>query len=230
MSLSPRDLQIESTEVATTLPITFRHNPRVKPRALALFLHGYCDHSGSFLRRLYPNGFPESFHDVTVLAPNGPFPVPVKTDVGWLEAYAWYFYDDKEQKMIISPESAVLACQLLIEKFGYQDLPKVIVAFSQGGYLAPYLAARIKNVKEIIAIGTGFREDYYPEGSGWRLTAIHGSDDSIFPVADARKAHARILAKGFEGAFFEIPKLAHVASEDVGAIVETRLNTFLQTY
>lgn len=227
MNQSPRDLQIETSCVSTTLPFGFRHRPVTSPRILIIFLHGYSDHGGSFVRRLFPDQWPTSFEHVAALAPNGPFPTPVKTESGWREAYAWYFYDEKEARMMITPETAVTACEKLVQDFGYEDVPKILVGFSQGGYLAPNLAKRLKNVREIIAVATGFREDYYPQNAKWRVNAVHGSNDEIFPVAKAREAHAAILRLGFDGEFFELPGGTHVASPEMGHLIETRVKSWL---
>ena len=228
MNQSPRDLHLETGKVDTSLPFTYRHRPVDKPKLLVLFLHGYTDHGGSLLRRLFPEGWTPALAEVAILAPNGPFPTPVKSETGWREAYAWYFYDPEADKMIVSPDTATKGCLDLISKFGYEDTPKVIAAFSQGGYLAPHLAQRFKNVKEIIGMATGFREVYYPKNAPWTVTAIHGSKDEVFPVDQSRNEHAKILKMGFPGEFIEIPGLAHVASADVGRAIDMRVRTWLK--
>ncbi len=236
MAESPRELPLKLEKVETTLPFTFRHRPVDKPKLLVLFLHGYSDHGGSFLKRLFQDQWPESFARAAVLAPNGPFPVPVKSETGWREAYAWYFYDEKAGEMMISPETAVRGCEQLIQKFGYEQIPKVIVGFSQGGFLAPHLATHLNGVREIIGIATGFREAYYPlsseapaisEVTPWTVTGIQGSDDEVFPLAETRAAHAALLRRGYSGEFVEIPKLTHVASPEVGSVVADRIQTWI---
>ncbi|CAN5466990.1 dienelactone hydrolase family protein [soil metagenome] len=224
---SPRDLPVESTSIETTLPISYRHRAVAKPKLLALFLHGYADNGGSLIRRLYGDAWPASFDNVAVLSPNAPFPVPVKTESGWREAYAWYFLDEREQKMLITPEAATKTCIKLINDHGYDDTPKVIVAFSQGGYLAPQLAPLLKNVKEIVGVATGYREDYYPKTPKFKVSAIHGSSDPIFPVAKAHEAHSRILAMGYEGSFTDIAGLAHITSPEVGKAAEEHIKSWL---
>ncbi len=224
---SPRDLELNYAQISTSLPLSFRHRPASDLKVLVIFLHGYTDHGGSFLRRLFKDEPSDVFSRAALLAPNGPFPVPVKSETGWREAYAWYFYDDRDQKMVISPETAILGCEKLIQDFGYESVPKILVGFSQGGYLAGYLAPRIRNVVEIIGVATGFREDCYPAGAPWTVTAIHGAADEVFPLDRARQSHAQVLKKGFEGRFHEIPKLNHVASTAVGDIVVDRIRTYL---
>lgn len=214
-------MQLESIAVPNTL--TFRHRPVEKPRALAIFFHGYADHSGSFMRRLYPEGLPESLSDIAILAPNGPFPTPVKSENGWREAYAWYFYIESEDRMMIDPSAAAKASELLIQKLGYEELPKILIGFSQGGFFAPYLASRIQNVKEVVAIGAGYRSDFYPTNQNWKITAIHGSNDSMFPIDNTRRAHQKILQQGYSGEFIEIPSLAHEVSAELGSITTERI-------
>jgi predicted esterase len=109
----------------------------------------------------------------------------------------------------------------LIAEFGYEQVPKAVVGFSQGGYLAPFLAQHLSNVITVVGIGTGYRTDYFaPLSSGVSTTpsvhAIHGSDDSIFPLAAAEAAHQNIIALGFRGTFHSVEKGTHVANEMIG--------------
>ncbi len=228
MEESPREIPIEFSSVETTLPFSYRHRAVSSPKVLVMFLHGYSDHGGSFLKRLYPDGWSSAFSEAAVLVPNGPFPVPVKSEAGWREAYSWYFYREEEQRMVISPDTAILECQQLIAKFSYENTPKILVGFSQGGYLAPQLAPTIKNVQKIIGVATGYREDYYPPPSNFDLSAIHGSDDEVFPVAQARVAHGKILDKGFRGEFVEIPNLKHVATKQLGEAIDSCVLAWLK--
>ncbi len=228
MEESPREIQIEFSSIETTLPFSYRHRAVPSPKVLVIFLHGYSDHGGSFLKRLYPDGWSSALSEAAVLIPNGPFPVPVKSETGWREAYSWYFYREEEQRMVISPATAIRECQQLIGKFGYENTPKILVGFSQGGYLAPQLAPEIKNVRQIIGVATGYREDYYLPLSKINLTAIHGSDDEIFPVGQARLAHGKIQSQGFDGQFIEIPNLKHIAAKPVGDAIDSCVQTLLK--
>ncbi|MBL7688053.1 MAG: hypothetical protein JNJ49_08450, partial [Bdellovibrionaceae bacterium] len=102
----------QTTWIKADLPIHYHvHRPTTAPRAIALFLHGYTDHGASFFRRLFPNGWPHELRDIAWIAPNGPFPVPVKTPIGWREAYSWYFYDMEAEKMVIPPDTSLSAIE-----------------------------------------------------------------------------------------------------------------------
>ena len=218
---------LELAEVPAKLPMSYRHWQPENMNRLAIFLHGYSDHGGSFLRRLFPKGWPTELDNVGLLAPNGLFPVPVKTEEGWREAYSWYFFDEAKMRMLISPDFAVTGIQMLLKQYGLEESPKTIIGFSQGGFLAPYLAKHLNGVSEIIAVGSGFRPDFYEVLSAKhiRLTAIHGDQDEVFPIAAAKKAHARILDLGFKGDFLEIPGVRHIATPEIGSAVTKRLQT-----
>lgn len=212
--------------IPVRLPIGYRHMGALKPKLLTIFLHGYADHGGSFTRRLFPDGYPKDFEEIAALIPNGPFPVPIKSEDGWREAYAWYFFDDAKQKMVISPEASVAGIQTLINELGYSDVPKVLVGFSQGGYLAPYLAQHLSQIVSIVGIGTGFRTDYFSPligrfAAGPTVHAIHGTNDEVFPLEQAVASHRKIFDLGFSGSIHPISGGTHVASAAMGASLRT---------
>lgn len=231
---------LQTISVQTELPISYHLRTATAPQLLLIALHGYSDHSLSFLRRLFAKPksaradaatieWPPSLDAVTVLAPNGPFPVPVKTDEGFKEAYSWYFYQLEEQRMIISPATAVAGCLKILRQHELLHLPVMIAGFSQGGYLAPVLGTELEaegaRVCEIVGLGTGFREDYYPRTSAknWRVSALHGEADEVFPVANARREHARIGELGFAGDFVTVPAAAHKVTREMGLALEARI-------
>ncbi|MDX9731232.1 MAG: hypothetical protein RBT63_05625 [Bdellovibrionales bacterium] len=225
------ELSLERISIAATLPVGFRHRPVQNPKLLAIFLHGYSDHGGSLLRRLFSDGSHVTHGDlehVAILAPNGPFPVPVKNEDGWKKAYAWYFYDMETDQMIIPPDAAIGAIKKLVQENGYETLPKVIVGFSQGGFLAPALGQSLKNVHEIIGIGTGYRTDYYPANTNWVVSGFHGTEDEVISFEQAAEMHDRVLRQGFDGQFVAFPALKHTASSEIGEAVVKRIKHWLR--
>ena len=156
---------------------------RKDPKELFLLLHGFSQRGESLLKKLLPI-LPK---DAAILSPNAPFPAPFKTDSGYLEAYAWYFYLAKENKFVIPPGPAIKALKNLITKLGYEKLPLTIIGFSQGGYL--------ENGSGVIAVvapligGTDWK--------GWIGTKIDAlADMSRWVMLEAREtniAPARIM-------------------------------------
>lgn len=237
-----------TTWVKTELPIHYRSRVPQNPKALAVFLHGFTDHGGSMMKRLFPSSWPESLKDVAWIAPNGPFPVPVKSDDGWKDAFSWYFYDERTETMVIPPDTAVHGIAAIIEKelphFAASThtsdpdgpaLPVFLIGFSQGGFLAPAIAAamnRSLNLKvtpvEIIALGTGFRLDYYSKLVPLTVTAVHGESDSVFPIRQAQTNFTLALkTRDHTGAFVTLPNTAHTVTPAMGEIVRQRLEGFL---
>lgn len=226
-ALSSLPLQVKEG-IPARLPISYRHIGALKPKLLTIFLHGYADHGGSFTRRLFPDGYPNDFQEIAALIPNGLYPVPIKSEDGWREAYAWYFYDDAKQKMVISPDAAVTGIQTLINEHGYADVPKVLIGFSQGGFLAPYLANHLDHVVSIIGIGTSFRADYFlPLKSRFAnlptVHAIHGTKDDVFPIEQTMTSYLKVAELGFPGNLVSVLDGTHVASASMGASLRTLL-------
>lgn len=217
----------QTTWIKADLPIHYHvHRPTTAPRAIALFLHGYTDHGASFFRRLFPNGWPHELRDIAWIAPNGPFPVPVKTPIGWREAYSWYFYDMEAEKMVIPPDTSLSAIEAILDLHfpeGHSLIPKLIVGFSQGGFLAPMLARRLPHTKELVTVGTGYRPEYYHALPPLTVTAVHGTTDEVFPSEDAIKAHQSILELGHRGQFHTIANTGHIATEAMGTVIQQQL-------
>jgi pimeloyl-ACP methyl ester carboxylesterase len=167
----------------------------------------------------------------TLLAPNGPFPVPVKRGDEYKEAYAWYFWDYAADAVIMPPSIAVNLLTQLIDDLGYHDTPKVLVGFSQGGFLMPHLLPHLKNVKGLIAVGSSFRPDDYPAQLGVPVHAIHGGADEIIdPVGARRQFNLLKNAHPHDGTFHLVPGLGHTVNEQASALLlEIIENCFRKT-
>ncbi len=151
--------------------------------------------------------------DAAILSPNAPFPAPYKTDSGYLEAYAWYFYLAKDNRFVIPPGPAIKALKKLIAKLGYDKLPITIIGFSQGGYLAPVVAKEM-NVKHIIAVSADYLARYYSKDDKFKLDAIHGAKDEVSPIEISKKNLADLKAElGLNATFHELPNTRHEVDE-----------------
>jgi predicted esterase len=212
---------LDCIQVPVTLPLSYLHRPASSwagsQSKLILFLHGYTDSARSFLKRAWPEP-EEAYH---VLAPNGPFPVPVKTNDGYKAAFSWYFIDDskKDQPQVVIPPSICIGMlTTLIQTLGYEDHPKIIVGFSQGGFLAPRLALQLKNVERIIGVGTGYQSADYQKLKNIEVDAIHGDQDPIIPLKVAQTGFS--LLEQTKKQFFEVGGLAHTLNNEAQAILK----------
>lgn len=190
-----------------------------RPRELILLLHGYTESGVNMVRRLEP----VFSADAAVLAPNGPFPMPRKTENGYKVGYAWYFYDPMKDEYFIDME---LGCQYLkglIEKLGLADLPTRIVGFSQGGYLAPFFASRHGSVIQVIGVASQFLHEEIPQDLPFRLDTIMGADDDVVSPDVARISHESLVARGARGSFELVPGVGHLIDAQVQAVIGRKL-------
>lgn len=194
---------------------------RKDPSRLFLLLHGFSQRGESLMKKLSPI-LPQ---DSVILSPNAPFPAPYKTDAGYLEAYAWYFYLAKDNRFVIPPAPAVSALKKLIKKCGYDHLPITIIGFSQGGYLAP-VAAKELNVDHIISVSADYLARYYSKNDKFKLDAIHGAKDEISPI-DISKNNLALLEKdlGIKSTFYELPNTRHEVDEAAIKVIAQILNS-----
>ncbi len=188
-----------------SLPLKY-HLSDQKSSLLIVLLHGYQDRAESVLKRL---GWQTDPPSVRVLAINAPFPAPKWTPSGFVEAYSWYFRDTDRKLTLVPPSMSARAVVELMAHLGLAETPKVLVGFSQGGYLAPFIASQAKAVRAIVAMGSSFPSDSYKGVHPLPVYALHGAIDEIVPIEKAKREHSEILSKGFTGEFRVIDGLTH---------------------
>lgn len=173
---------------------------------LVILLHGYQDNAPSMLRKL---GWQDKTLPFQWLAPNAPFPVPVWNADGFKEAYSWYFRDTDRKLIYVKPATTAERLAQLLSEIGLLQRPIVIFGFSQGGYLAPFLAKHLPNAKAIIGVGCGYTDEGFDGLKPLPVWGIHGVNDERIPIEKGRSEHAAVLTKGFPGEFIEVPGLTH---------------------
>lgn len=182
-----------------------------QPQRLYLLLHGYQQSARSLYAKLEPR-LPQ---DAAVLAPNGPYPMPERRDGGYRVGYSWYFYDNTRDEYFIDMEVGLQFVDHLIQKLGLADLPTTLIGFSQGGYLAPFAASRLKRSEQVIGIASRFLEEELPLQLPFRLDAVHGAEDDVVPIQESRSSHRFFLDAGTRGEFVSIPGAGHRATPEI---------------
>lgn len=208
-----------------TLPLRFKlWGP--KNTGVVVCLHGFQDHALSMMKRI---GWWEQDLPFQILAVNAPFPVPIMTQDGYQEAYAWYFRDTERNFTIVSPQETAERVAQLIRSLNLSETPSVIFGFSQGGYLAPFLAPHLKNLRALIGLGSGYPIEVYAGLPKLKIFALHGDQDERIPIESSREAHALLVERGFGGEFRTVPGLGHRVEPKVEPLVRRIIETALNT-
>jgi hypothetical protein len=88
-----------------------------------------------------------------------------------------------------------------------------------GGFLAPYMAAELKNVKGIVGIGCGYNAEAYAKCPPLTVHAIHGENDERIPIAGSKDDFAKVILAGHNGQYHAIPGLTHKVEASLEPLV-----------
>jgi predicted esterase len=145
--------QIQSLSVAD-----YFYQP-VEDGPVILLLHGFNERAKRILRNT-SSILPE---DLSILAPNAPFPLPqkVKSEAGdyYKIGFAWYFFDDIKEEFYIDYQYPVDWLKSLLQSLHLYDREIIVVGYSQGGYLAPFIAQALPACIGVIGVHCRFRDD-----------------------------------------------------------------------
>ena len=140
-----------------------------------LVLHGVMEKGSRMMRRMQ-QALPEN---ALILAPDGPFPIPTKMKTGYKVRYAWYFFDNIKNIYVIDYQYSTNLLVNLLKALNFDKKQLVIIGYSQGGYLAPFVAQKSPQVKYIIGLACVFKQDLLAEKLTIPFTLVHGRQDSM---------------------------------------------------
>ena len=176
------------------------------PARLFVLLHGFDQLAEKLYQKFEPY-LPEQGH--AILAPNGPFPIPRRTDQGYRLGCSWYFYDASRDDYYMDMSIGVKFVSELIKRLSLSHVPTTLIGFSQGGYLAPFIAQAMPQVDHVIGIGCEFlTEEMRPE-IGFRMDAVHGARDEVVSAEEARLQRQKLDDRGVPGGFYLLPEGTH---------------------
>lgn len=198
------------------MPIRY-HLDVAKGPGVVICLHGYQDHALSMIRRI--GWWDRGDLPFQTFAINGPFPVPLWTSDGFKEAYSWYFRDTSRDLEFVSPVTTASRLKMLVDDLGLTDTPKVLFGYSQGGFLAPYVASQLQNVKGIVGLGCGYAADAYQKCPPLKVFAVHGTKDERVPLETTRTEFDKILKFGHSGELHPVPDLIHRVEPSVEPLI-----------
>jgi len=186
------------------------------PRQVILLLHGFNERGRRIFRRLLPY-LPS---DATIIAPNGPFPLPRQKEDRLDFGYAWYFFDKHQQKYLINQDLPKSWLKGLLQQKGLDSIPLTIIGFSQGGYLAPLLGYDLPQTEVVIGIGCEFRPHLVTSNPNFKLIAIHGGKDEIIAPQSALNDIEKLREKGIHCAWNLLPDTGHEINSQVGIVIQ----------
>jgi predicted esterase len=210
-------------QVPINVPMTYLHLNRGAQKPLLIFFHGYSDNAVGVVRRCFPSL--DSRYEI--LAINGPFPIPVRHGEGWKRAFAWYFADSSKNEVLIHPAVPAGAIENLIAQLNLVDRPKILIGFSQGGFLLPFVLPRLKNVKKLFGIGAAYRSADYSGPLSISVDAFHGEQDDIITLEQSKKSFENFRSLNPQGQYFQFPNLAHTMNDESRALLLSRIEQVL---
>ena len=194
-----------------------RGNPE---KELLLLLHGFQQSGSTIMARLHNL----KGEYATALAPDGLFPVPHRSHGKLHWGFAWYFFDPDTDIYYREMNESVVYLQTLLEKLKLNHLPKTVVGYSMGGYLAPFVGLGLEAVKQVIGINCRFRSEILKERLPFRIDAVHGAEDHLVDPSRARECFEDLKVHGNEGEFHLIRNCGHgINRQMLDTLAEMRL-------
>ena len=176
-----------------------------------LLLHGFLQSAQGFYRKIKP-AFPEDCPAVVLQAP---FPVFRQRSNRYDVGYSWFFYDSQSDTYLVKRDFAVNYCVEIIRQLGWENSLTHVVGYSQGGYLAPFVASELPGIKAVTGIHCRFRHEELKGELPFTINQLHGSDDQVVDPENSRKSHKAIIEKGNKGEFQLLEGIGHELTEPV---------------
>jgi predicted esterase len=188
---------------------------------LYLLLHGFNESGEKIFKRVSP-----LLHkDALILSPNGNFPLPVKKpDEGYTVNFGWYFFDNSSNTYFIDYDLPSEILINLIKELGLENKKLFIIGYSQGGYLAPFLALKHNNVKKVIAMACVFRHKLFESTPDFPMVAIHGTDDLMVSFEGQKQSVKEMKDKGMKIDFVPLEGAGHRLDDQFKQALKDSLN------
>lgn len=192
-----------------TVPVTTEHtiytHVQGVPKQIFLILHGYLL-DGSYMLRKLKDTLPT---DSLLIAPNGPFVVPVKKRERFEAKYAWYFFDPHTQNFYINFEPAANYLKQILASYNPDGLPVTVIGYSQGGYLSPKVAERVSQVNKVIGLACVFRNTRFEYRDDVLYHQINSKADLVVDFEGAKSEFEKLEALGNQGLFIPLEEVGH---------------------
>lgn len=182
------------------------HMPKLPPDgSLLVALHGMGMSPATFRRRVLPLAPP----GYTVLIPQGPLPYEMRSAGGIRQGNAWYIYLGDEAAFIESMQATEEWLLGMIDRYvefhGLDPTAVSLLGFSQGGYLAGYVAIRnAHRFRRLVVAGGRIKHEVLlddaaraaTERPDFEILCVHGEEDGSVALDAVEKSVAAVAACG----------------------------------
>jgi len=169
--------------------------PKGELRSLLLGLHGMAQEGERFGEKLSPL----LDQGIGLILPSGPYPMEVRGRHGVRQGYAWYIFTGDQpgfmESMQRSEEDLLNLLLGIRQDAALSDLPLDLLGFSQGGYLAGFMALRHANLFRSCTIASArlkheFVESELASSPQLQMLFLHDRKDPLTkaePVEESQK-------------------------------------------
>lgn len=214
------DFEIKKAEVPGPHYANYLLVKKPDAREVCLLLHGYAE-TGIYFYEKLKDSLPEH---ATVIAPDGPFFIPVMTRKGYRRGHSWYFYDGTTDEYIIDMSIGVEYILNIFQKENLMKMPVRIVGYSQGGYFAPFVGLRLKHTRQVIGMNSQFLDDELTDLPSFAMHALNGAKDEIVESTKSEQSVKNMSGRGIRADF----ELIEDGTHRLGPEFMERLNTLLK--
>jgi predicted esterase len=180
------------------------------PKRCFVLLHGYLLDAEYIFNKLLP----ALNENDLVIAPNGPFLIPVKKKEIHIPKYSWYFFDPTIKTYYINFEPAADYVSQIINNYNTNNLPITIIGYSQGGYLSPKIAESNKLIDTVIGLSCSFRNESFIFNPKVNYHQIHGDADLVVKIKNSIEEWEYLKTKGNKGKFITLSNNGHKIDDD----------------
>ncbi len=202
-------------DINLTWPVTYSEHGSCDAEETYLLLHGWQQRGQVVLDKLRPY-CPDH---VRLVAPDAPFPVAHQGPQGRRLGFGWYIFDPATQIYHVPMTTAVRMMRGFMTAVCPSARKVRVLGYSQGGYLAPFVAEALTNIVQVIGINCRFRDEVLTKPLPFRLDQVHGEKDVLVDPARSMQSHCQILKHGNRGVFHPVAEAGHGISTHIGEAV-----------
>ena len=186
--------------VNLNLPAKFYKICKSEQAPWAVLIHGFAQ-SG----RQFYSSVSTVLENYNVLALDAPWPFVRRVDGEIDMTYSWYFFDKRSNHYLTPLSLAVDYASEIVSKVVPESTVKILIGYSQGGYVVPYLLGRVPGVSKAITINSRWRsEDLQLKGWEGRAYCLNSEEDQLIDAQRAKTCFDEIVRQGVKGQFITV--------------------------